>query len=141
MEMLSFNDVISTKPGIHGDLHVVPEGFYFLGFRKRNELATAIQANLGLLGMFLMHRSEKKRKAEMAKWRADYGGRHLDELVQEMKGSWSVSPEDIKVIKPRFVSPGLVIEHIDGRKFSVEMKKKNYEEIRNFVKEQGWAVK
>jgi len=142
MEMLSIEDVRGKKPSeMHGDLHVTPEGFYFLGFKKINSWLLAIQVNFGLLGMWLVHRSEKKRKVEMEEWRAGHAGRYLDELVGESEGSWVVLQEEIRIVKPRFVSPGVVIEHKDGRKLSVETNKKQLKQIQEFARQHNWPVK
>lgn len=140
--MLSFDDVRCTKPAeMHGDLHITVDGFYFLAFRKVNTLIMALQFNLGLLGMWLASRSEKRRKLEMEQWRQAHGGRHIDELVGEIEGSWMVLKEEIKLIKPRFASQGLVIVHTDNRKFSVETTKDHWKQIEEFARRQNWPVK
>ncbi|MDH4238766.1 MAG: hypothetical protein OEW48_04325 [Phycisphaerae bacterium] len=142
MEMLSFDDVMCKKPAeMHGDLHITSDGFYFLAFRKVNTWVMALQVNLGLLGMWLAHRSEKRRKLEMDQWRQAHGGRHVDELVAELDGSWIVLKEEIKLIKPRFASQGLVIVHIDNRKFPVQTKKDQWKQIEEFARLQNWPVK
>ena len=142
MEMLSFDDVRSTKPAeIHGDLHITPDGFYFLAFRKVNAWIMALQVNLGLLGMWLASHSEKKRKLEMELWRQAHGGRHLDELVEELEGSWMVLKDQIQIIKPRFASQGVVIVHTDNRKFSVETTKDQWKQIEEFARLQKWPLK
>ena len=142
MEMLSFDDVRSTKPAeIHGDLHITQDGFYFLAFRKVNTWIVALQVNLGLLGMWLASRSEKKRKLEMADWRAEHGDKYLDELAAEFEDSWIVLKEEIKLVKPRFASLGVVIVHSDGKKFSVETKKDQWKQIEEFARQQNWPVK
>ena len=142
MEMLSFDDVRSTKPKeMHGDLHITKDGFYFLVFRKVNTWIMALQANFGLLGMWLASRSEKKRKLEMELWRQDHGERHIDELVAELEGSWMVLKKEIKLVKPRFASMGVVIVHSDGKKFSVETKKDQWKQIEQFARQQNWPVK
>ena len=142
MEMLSFDDVRSTKPAeMHGDLHVTSDGFYFLAFRKVNSWVLALQVNFGVLGMWLAHRSDKKRKLEMEQWREAHGGRHVDELTAELEGSWVVLHEDIKIVKPRFAGTGIVILHVDKRKFSVETKKDQWKQIEQFARGQNWPVK
>jgi hypothetical protein len=142
MEMLSFDDVRSAKPKeMHGDLHVTQDGFYFLAFRKVSAWIMALQVNLGLLGMWLASRSDKKRKLEMELWRRDHGDRHVDELVAELEGSWMVLKEEIKLIKPRFASTGVVIVHSDSKKFSVETKKNQWKQIEEFARRQNWPVK
>ncbi len=142
MEMLSFDDVRCTKPAeMHGDLHITQDGFYFLAFRKVNTLIMALQLNLGLLGMWLASRSEKKRKLEMEQWRQAHGERHIDELVGEIEGSWMVLKEEIKLIKPRFASQGVVIVHTDGKKFSIETTKDHWKQIEEFARRQNWPVK
>jgi hypothetical protein len=142
MEMLSFDDVKCEKPAeMHGDLHITQDGFYFLAFKKVNTWVMALQLNLGLVGMLLAHRSEKKRKLEMEQWRQAHGGRHIDELVEELEGSWMVLKEEIKLIKPRFASQGMVIVHTDNRKFSVETKKDQWKQIEEFARQQNWPVK
>ncbi|MHC4643169.1 MAG: hypothetical protein ACYS32_16115 [Planctomycetota bacterium] len=142
MEMLSFDDVKCTKPKeMHGDLHVTQDGFYFLAFRKVNTWIMALQVNLGLLGMWLASRSDKKRKLEMEQWRQEHGERHVDELVEEYEGSWMVLKEEIKLVKPRFASQGVVIVHLDGKKFSVETKKDQWKQIEEFARQQNWPVK
>jgi hypothetical protein len=142
MEMLSFDDVRSTKPAeMHGDLHVTSDGFYFLAFRKVNSWAWILQLYFGLLGMWLAHRSGKKRKLEMEQWRQAHGGRHVDELAAESEGSWAVLHHDIKIIKPRFVGTGVVIVHADNRKFSVQTKKDQWKQIEEFARRQNWPVK
>lgn len=142
MEMLSFDDVRCTKPEeMHGDLHITQDGFYFLAFRKVNSWVWIHQLYLGLLGMWLAHRSEKKRKLEMEQWRQEHGGRHIDELIAELEGSWMVLKEEIKLIKPRFASQGVVIVHTDNRKFSVETKKDQWKQIEEFAQQQNWPVK
>lgn len=142
MDMLSFDDVRSTKPAeMHGDLHVTSDGFYFLAFRKVNGWVVALQVNFGLLGMWLAHRSDKKRKLEMEQWREAHGGRHVDELAAELEGSWVVLHEDIKIVKPRFAGAGVVIVHAENRKFSVETKKDQWKQIEQFARRQDWPVK
>ncbi len=142
MEMLSFDDVMCKKTAkMHGDLHITSDGFYFLAFRKVNTSDMALQANLGLVGMWLAHRSEKKRKLEMEQWRQAHGERHVDELVEELEGSWMVLKEEIKLIKPRFVGQGMVIVHKDKRKFLVETKKDLWKQIEEFARQQNWPVK
>jgi hypothetical protein len=142
MEMLSFDDVKSTKPAeMHGDLHVTQDGFYFLAFRKVSGWVLALQVNMGLLGVWLAHRAYKKRKAEMADWRAEHGDRYVDDLVAELDDSWAVLGKDIRIIKSRFVSPGVIIEDLDGTKFSVETKKDQWKQIQDFAKQQNWPVK
>jgi len=142
MEMLSFDDVICKKPAkMHGDLHITSDGFYFLAFRKVNSWAWTLQLYFGLLGIWLAHRSEKIRKLEMEQWRQDHGGRHIDELVAELEGSWMVLKEEIKLINPRFVGQGMVIVHKDNRKFSIETKKDQWKQIEEFARRQNWPVK
>ena len=142
MKMLSFDDVRCTKPKeMHGDLHVTQDGFYFLAFRKVSIWIVTLQANFGLLGIWLASRSEKKRKLEMELWRQGHGGRHVDKLVKEYEGSWIVLKEEIKIIKPRFASLGVVIIHSDGKKFSVETKKDQWKQIEQFARRQNWPVK
>ena len=142
MEMLSFDDVRCTKPAeMHGDLHVTSDGFYFLAFRKVNSWVLVLQLYFGLLGVWLAHRSYKKRKLEMEQWRQTHGGRHVDELAAELEGSWMVLKEEIKIIKPRFVGTGVVIVHTDNRKFSVQTKKDQGKQIEEFARRQNWPVK
>lgn len=142
MEMLSFDDITCKKPSeMHGDLHITPDGFYFLAFRKINAWIMALQVNLGLLGMWLASRSDKKRKLEMELWRQAHGGRHLDELVEELEGSWMVLKDHIQILKPRFASQGVVIVHSDGKKFSVETKKDQWKQIEEFARLQKWPLK
>jgi hypothetical protein len=142
MEMLSFDDVRCTKPKeMHGDLHITHDGFYFLAFRKTSFYIVALQANFGLVGMWLASRSEKKRKLQMDLWRQAHGQRHVDELVAELEGSWMVLKEEIKLIKPRFAGAGLVIAHTDNKKFSVETKKDQWKQIEEFARRQNWPVK
>ena len=142
MEMLSFDDVRCTKPEeMHGDLHITQDGFYFLAFRKVNTWIMALQVNLGLLGMWLASRSQKKQKIEMELWRQAHGGRHVDELVAELEGSWMVLKEEIKLVKSRFAGQGVVIIHTDNRKFAVETKKDKWKQIEEFARLQNWPVK
>lgn len=142
MEMLSFDDVMCKKTAkMHGDLHITSDGFYFLAFRKVNTGEMALQVNLGLVGMWLAHRSKKRRKLEMEQWRQAHGERHVDELVEELEGSWMVLKEEIKLIKPRFVGQGMVIVHKDNRKFSIQTKKDQYQQIEEFARQQNWPVK
>lgn len=142
MEMLSFDDVMCKKPvKMHGDLHITQDGFYFLAFRKVNTGEMALQRNLGLVGMWLAHRSEKIRKLEIQQWRQAHGGHHVDELAAELEGSWMVLEEEIKLIKPRFVGQGMVIVRTDKRKFSIETKKDQYQQIEEFAQQQNWPVK
>ncbi len=142
MEMLSFDDVKGTKPKeMHGDLHITRDGFYFLAFRKASFWIVALQANFGLLGMWLASRSEKKRKLQMDLWRQAHGERHVDELVAELEGSWMVLKEEIKLIKPRFAGQGVVIVHSDGKKFSVETNKDQWKQIEDFARQQNWPLK
>jgi hypothetical protein len=142
MEMLSFDDISCKKPSeMHGDLHITPDGFYFLAFRKVNAWIMALQVNLGLLGMWLASRSEKKRKLEMELWRQAHGGRHLDELVEELEGSWIVLKDQIQILKPRFASQGVVIVHTDNRKLSVETTKDQWKQIEEFARLQNWPLK
>lgn len=142
MEMLSFDDVMCKKPAeMHGDLHITSDGFYFLAFRKVNSWAWVLQLYFGLLGMWLAHHSGKKRKLEMEQWRQAHGGRHVDELAAELEGSWMVLKEEIKLVKPRFASQGVVIVHTDNRKFPVETKKDQWKQIEEFARRQNWPVK
>lgn len=142
MEMLSFDDVMCKKPAkMQGDLHITSDGFYFLAFRNVNTWVMVLQVNLGLLGMWLAHRSQKRRKLEMETWRQAHGGRHIDELVGEIEGSWIVLKEEIKLIKPRFAGAGVVIIHTDGNKFSVETTKDHWKQIEEFARLQNWPVK
>ena len=142
MEMLSFDDVSCKKPSeMHGDLHVTQDGFYFLAFRKVNSWVLVLQLYFGLLGVWLAHRSYKKRKLEMEQWRQAHGGRHVDELAAESEGSWAVLHHDIKIIKPRFIGTGVVIVHADNRKFSVQTKKDQWKQIEEFARQQNWPVK
>lgn len=142
MEMLSFDDVRCTKPAeMHGDLHITQDGFYFLAFRKVNSWVWILQLFFGLLGMLLVHHSDKKRKLEMEQWRQDHGGRHVDELVAELEGSWMVLKEEIKLIKPRFAGQGMVIVHTDDRKSPVQTKKDQWKQIEEFARQQNWPVK
>ncbi|MHC4477361.1 MAG: hypothetical protein ACYTEL_17070 [Planctomycetota bacterium] len=142
MDQLCFENVKSTKPKeMHGDLYVAAEGFYFLAFCKVNQLALALQVNLGLIGAWLMHRSDKKRALEMQQWRQGHGQRFLDELAEELEGSWVVPAEQIKLVKPRFASTGVVVESVDGRKLSVETQKKQLKEIQEFARSCGWPTK
>ena len=142
MEMLSFDDVMCKKTAkMHGDLHITSDGFYFLAFRKVNTGEMALQVNLGLVGMWLAHRSKKRRKLEMEQWRQAHGERHVDELVEELEGSWIVLKEEIKLIKPRFVGQGMVIVHKDNRKFSIETRIDQSQQIEEFAQQQNWPVK
>ena len=140
--MLSFDDVMCKKTAkMHGDLHITSDGFYFLAFRKVNTGEMALQVNLGLVGMWLAHRSKKRRKLEMEQWRQAHGERHVDELVEELEGSWIVLKEEIKLIKPRFVGQGMVIVHKDNRKFSIETRIDQSQQIEEFAQQQNWPVK
>lgn len=142
MEMLSFDDVSCKKPSeMHGDLHVTQDGFYFLAFRKVNSWVLVLQLYFGLLGVWLAHRSNKKRKLEMEQWRQAHGGRHVDELAAKSEDSWVVLKEEIKIIKPRFIGTGVVIVHADNRKFSIQTKKDQWKQIEEFARQQNWPVK
>lgn len=142
MDMLSFDDIRSKKPAeMHGDLHVTQDGFYFLAFRKVNSWVLVLQLYFGLLGVWFAHRSDKKRKLEMEQWRQTHGGWHVDELAAELEGSWIVLKEEIKLVKPRFARTGVVIEHSDGKKFSVETKKDQWKQIEEYARRQNWPVK
>ena len=125
---------------MHGDLHVSNEGIYFLAFKKVNNLIIALQMNFGLLGYWFTHRSEKKRENEMAQWRIDHGGKYLDELVKELPGSWMILKDQIKSIKTGLLSMGLTIKHLDGKKFSLEMKKEQSTQIMDFFRQNNWLV-
>jgi len=79
--MLSLENVKCTKPSeMYGDMHVCPEGFYFLAFKEPDSRAELLYAFFGLSGIYFAYRAQKKRKAEMAQWRTEHAGRYLDEL-------------------------------------------------------------
>jgi hypothetical protein len=134
MEMLSLDNIKCTKPvHAYGDLHITADGFYFLGFRRVNVWAVGLWANLGLLGVWLMRRADKKRAAEMEGWRARHGESFVDELAVELPDSWVVLQEEIRNLKKSFLGDEVVIEHVDGRKFSLEVKKEQREQILSFA--------
>ncbi|MHC4637207.1 MAG: hypothetical protein ACYTBP_13120 [Planctomycetota bacterium] len=141
MELLTLENIKSKKPKeMHGDLHISNEGIYFLAFRKVNNLIVALQMNFGLLGYWFTYRSEKKRENEMAQWRIDHGGKFLDELVKELPDSWMILKDQIESIKPGFMGMGLNIKHLDGKKFSLEMKKEQSTQIMDFIHQENWPV-
>lgn len=140
--LLSIENIKSEKPDqMYGDLHVTADGFYFLAFRKAETWQIALQANLGLLGMFLAHRGKKKREKDMAQWRTEHAGRYLDELVQQWIGSQFVPRGEIKIVKSRFLSTGVVVEYGEKRKLLLEIPGKKVKQIIEFAREQGWPVK
>jgi hypothetical protein len=140
--LLSIENIKSEKPDqMYGDLHVTADGFYFLAFRKAETWQIALQANLGLLGMFLAHCGKKKRQKNMAQWRSEHAGRYLDELVQQWIGSQFVPKEEIKIVKSRFLNNGVVVKYGDNQKLSLETPGKQVKQIIQFAREQGWPVK
>jgi hypothetical protein len=141
MEPLLFENVQSTNPAqIYGDLHATPEGFYFLAFKPASVVTLALQANLGLLGMWLMKRGKKKRAREMAAWRAQHQQHSLDELVQNLPGSWMIPQDQIRTLKPGLLSSGVVVTNLEKKKFSVDIKKKQWKQIQEFAQAARWQV-
>lgn len=139
--LLSFENVKREKPEqMYGDLHVTADGFYFLGFRKAEAWKLALQANLGLVGMWLAHRGNKKREKDMSQWRTEHGGRYLNELVQQ-PGSQFVPKEEINIVKPRFLNTGITVEHGQNQKLVLEMPGKQVKQIIQFARQQRWPVK
>ncbi len=126
---------------MYGDLHVCTEGFYFLAFKKLGSLSEILYAFYGLLGIFFAYRAHKRRKDEMARWREGHAEKFLDELVEEFEGSWAILAQQIKIIKPRFATSDLVIEHKDGKKFSFEIKKEQVKQINQFARQNNWPAK
>jgi hypothetical protein len=142
MEPLLFENVQSTNPAqIYGDLHVTPEGFYFLAFKPVNSWVLALQVNFGLVGLLLMNRADKKRTREMAAWRAQHPQHSLDELVQSLPGSWMIPQDQIRTLKPGLLGSGVVIKNLDEKKFSVEIKKRQpWKQIQEFAQAARWQV-
>jgi hypothetical protein len=140
--LLTVEHVKCTKPkALYGDLHITAEGFYFLAYEKADDWKQAIYVNLGLIGVWLAHWSNKKRKQRMTDWRVGHGGVYLDELVRRFEGSQFVSGEDITLIKSAFLSPGVVVEHGEKEKLAVEMPGKEVKKVLAFARERGWPVK
>ena len=141
MELLKFEDIKCSKPtDMHGDLHVTPEGFYFLAFKEINPWSLALASNFGLLGIWLMSRTEKKRKTEIQQWRLNHNHRPLDELVSELPGSWIVLIKEVQNLKPGFLCSGLTIKHQNGQKFSVDTKKEQWRQIQDFAQKNNWHI-
>ena len=141
MESLSFENVQSTNPAqVYGDLHLTPKGFYFLAFKPVNAWTLALQVNGGLLGVWLMHRANKKRTLEMTAWRAEHGQHCLDELVRGLGGSWTVPQDQIRTLKPGLLGAGVIIKNLDDKKFSVEIKKQQWKQIQDFAQAARWQV-
>jgi hypothetical protein len=141
MESLLFENVQSTSPAqVHGDLHLTPKGFYFLAFKPASTWTLALQANLGLLGIWLMHRANKKRTLEMTAWRTDHQQNSLDELVRDLPGSWTIPQDQIRTLKPGLLGSGVVIKNLDDKKFSVEIKKQQWKPIQDFAQAARWQV-
>ena len=140
--LLSIEHVKRSKPKtLYGDLHLTADGLYFLAYEKGDDWKQVLYANLGLVGIWLAHRANKKRKQQMMNWRAGHGGVYLDELVQQFEGSQFVQKEDIRLIKSAFLSPGVVVEYGEKQKLAVEMPGKEVKKILAFARMQGWPVK
>ncbi len=140
--LLSVENIRSEKPDqMYGDLHVTADGFYFLSFQEVETWKLALQANLGLIGLWLLHRSKKKREKNMVQWRTEHAGRYLDELVQQWAGSQFVPKEEIKTVKSRFLNTGVTVEYGQGKKLLLEVPGKQAKQIIQFAREQGWPVK
>jgi hypothetical protein len=141
MEQLSFENVQSTNPAqIYGDLHVTPEGFYFLAFKPVNAWALALPASFGLLGIWLVSRADKKRARQMAAWRQQHTQHSLDELVQSLPGSWMVPQDQIRTLKPGLLGSAVVVKNLDDKKFSVDIKKQQWKQIQEFAQAARWQV-
>jgi hypothetical protein len=141
MEPLLFENVQSTNPAqIYGDLHVTPEGFYFLAFKPASVATLALHANLGLLGMWLMQRAKKRREREMAAWRQQHAQHSLDELVQSLTGSWMIPQDQIRTLKTGLLGSAVVVKNLDDKKFSVDIKKKQWKQIQEFAQAARWQV-
>jgi hypothetical protein len=141
MELLLFENVQSTNPEqVYGDLHVTPEGFYFIAFKPASVLTLALQANLGLLGIWLMQRGKKKRAREMAAWRAQHTQHSLDELVDSLPGSWTIPHDQIRTLKPGLLGSAVVVKNLDDKKFSVDIKKQQWKQIQDFAQAARWQV-
>jgi hypothetical protein len=140
--LLTVEHVKCSKPkALYGDLHITAEGFYFLAYEKADDWKQAIYVNLGLIGVWLTHRANKKREQRMIEWRTGHGGVYLDELVQRLEGSQFVNGEDITLIKSAFLNPGVVVEHGEKEKLAVEMPGKEVKKVLAFARRQSWPMK
>lgn len=141
-EIISIDYVKTKKPyEAYGDLHITPDGFYFLSFCKAEPWKQAIYANLGLIGAWFEHQASKKRKQQMAVWRTTQEGKYLDELIQTYQDSMFIPIRYIKLIKSAFISTGVVIEHGNNEKFVIETPSKEVKKILAFARNQNWPVK
>ena len=140
--LLSLENIKSEKPDqMYGDLHVTADGFYFLAFQKVETWKLALQANFGLIGAWFAYQGKKKREKNMSQWRTEHAGLYLDELVQQWAGSQFAPKEEIKIVKLRFLSSGVVVEYGESQKLLLETPGKQAKQIIQFTREQGWPVK
>jgi hypothetical protein len=141
-EFLTYENIRATAPRMmDGDLHIVPEGVFHLAYQKVNPIAFALQTQLGLLGIWLMRRSAKKRAARMAEWRAGHGGQPLDELATSLPGSVVIPPEEMTQISHGLMAQGLRIKRRSGKPLVLSINKDQWKVIRTFAEEHGWPVK
>jgi hypothetical protein len=118
-----------------GDLHVLPDGVFFLAHPSRLSWLADPQVAGGITGAFASgmgvfiqpllknlgfpfgaiilvillsacalfvwyaHRKGKALRAQMQAWRAGLGGRPLDQLVEELDGSWWIRPEQMQTVR------------------------------------------
>lgn len=143
-DFLSFECVRCQSPKVMwGDLHVVPEGIFFLNFECLNPLANTLLALLpipiGPLILLMMGWGKRRIRARMGHWRSRHAGQPLDQLVEVWPDSWSVTPEEIVLIRKGL--GGLVIRRAEGGMLVLEVEKSCGKEIKTFAQAQGWPVK
>lgn len=144
-EYLVIEDVQSSAwPTSHalGDLHVVPEGLFFLprvtGLRALLE-DRAVLAQLGLGGALLLRMMSSKPGMDAETWRAALAGKPLDALVRVLPDAWWVQPEQIRNMR-RTVSGVVVQVAGGGRRTLSNVGREHWSALQAFAQAQGWPV-
>lgn len=141
-ESLCFLDIRCLKPlNAYGDLHVWPQGMYFVAFQPAPEWKDAVYALLGWPGMWLMSREKKKRGVEMIEWRKQIAHKALEELVDESPESWSIVPEELQYIKKSLVGHNATIMPVGGKGRALTLQKFQWKHLESFARAHDWPLK
>jgi hypothetical protein len=139
-DFLSFECIQCTSPEMMwGDLHIVPEGIFYLTSEHQSVLGTALHTQLGVLGLLLMRQAKRKIEKRMIDWRAQHAGRPLDQLVEALPDSWSIAPEEMVELKKGIA--GLRIKRTEGKPLVLTIDKNQWKTIQALAQAQGWPVK
>jgi hypothetical protein len=130
-----------THQGL-GDLHLVPEGLFFLARVKGlvgilSDPTTVSQ--LGVGGLLLAPLLRRSRTVDAETWRNAQGGRPLDELVAQNPGSLWVRPGDIASLVRTL--DGFILRRREARRVIVRTGLGTWPTIAAFAQRHGWPIR